>query len=150
MEKDMKVTAPVLACLAALVWIAPAYADYPIHTRHVEWRLVEPCDIEVASGELTLEWGDFSGDYEEVVIDSEYGKPIRILFYAGCPDYQKLEWSWYFCGCGWDDWQPDIYCGDCCPWDWYKYYTEVEYCCDVVCIRGCLPCCTVLEITDLW
>jgi len=151
----MKALTTALAALAIIMVVSPAYAtSIPTHSRHVEYRVVEPCDVEVASGEATLEWADCGGDVVEVKIDLPgYPHPAGIVFYAGSPDWSKIDECCYdmlFCTMHCTKKHHDVYCMDCDPCCWYCYKKDICWCGETVCVRAVLPSCMSLEILDVY
>lgn len=151
----MRFVAALLMFVAVFVASAAWAGDeiLPI-TRTVEWRIVEPCDVEVASGEVTLNWADCGGAFEVVSIEYEdYPHPISLLFFAGAPDWSTLDphvYASFFCNKCCTTKRPDVYCADCNPCRWYCYYTEASWCCETVCVYAYLPSCMALDIRDIY
>jgi len=140
--------------IATLGWFSAAFAaPIPTHSRHVEFKITEPCGVLVSQGEVAIEWADCDGAVAEVTIDVPgYDKPVRMLFTTGTPNLSDLSDNAYemlFCTKYFKK-QPDVYCMDCNPCEWYGYYTEACSCGDTVCIRACLPRCMVLEIVNVY
>jgi hypothetical protein len=150
----MKVFAVATLALLTCAWFTMASATaIPTHSRHVEYKITEPCGIEVATGEIVLEWADCSGAYVPVNIEvAGYEHPLSLLFYAGAPDFSTLDehaYTSFFCY-GYGKKKPNVYCQDCNPCDWYRYYTEDCTCGELVCIRAYMPHCMVLDITNVY
>ena len=131
-----------------------ADAPIPTHSRHVEWQVMEPCGLEVAAGEVMLEWASCGGDYELLSLEvAGADHPISLLFMVGCPDFSEMDehaYQSFFCNPCCTCKKPDIYCGDCNPCGWYCYKTRLDKCCEPITVYAYLPCCMALEITDLW
>jgi len=139
----------VLGCASA------ALADgVAIHERSVEWRIVEPCDVLVNEGEVTLGWNDCDGAWALTSFEYEnYPHPISVLFYTGNPDFSTMDehvyWS-FFCNRCCTTKRPDVYCADCNPCAWYCYRTNVSWCGETVCVMAYLPTCMALDIVDVY
>ena len=137
-----------------LGWSGAAFAaSIPTHSRHVEFKITEPCGVLVSTGEVAIEWADCEGALAEVTIGVPgFDDPVRMLFTAGSPALSGLSdnaYNLFFCT-KYTKKQPDIYCQDCNPCWWYGYYTEACACGEVVCIRAWMPHCMVLEITNVY
>lgn len=150
----MRFAAICAIAIATLCWAGVASAtSIPTHSRHVEFKIVEPCGVLVSTGEVAIEWADCEGAVAEVTIDVPgYDKPIRMLFTAGTPDCTKLSdnaYDLFFCTKYFKK-QPDVFCMDCNPCEWYGYYTEACFCGDPVYVRAHLPRCMALEITNVY
>jgi hypothetical protein len=151
----MRFSIYLLVAAVTLFWASSALAsDIMTHKRTVEYKIVEPCDVLVAEGEVVLEWADCGGDYELVTIEYEnYDHPITLLFAAGCPDYSGLDehsqWSFLCHPCK-KMCPPDVYCATCDPCDWYCYRTSACFCGDSVTASAYLPSCMSFSITDIY
>jgi hypothetical protein len=100
-----------------------------------------------------LEWADCKGAYELVKVEVPgYTEPVKLLFYAGTPDWGTLDsctYSGFFCGkCSTK--KHDVYCKDCNPCDWYCYKTDLCWCGEEVYARAYMPTCMALEIVDVY
>ena len=150
----MKVTVFALAAALALVWIGTASAaEIMTHKRTVEYKVVEPCDVLVAEGEVVLEWADCGGDYAVVSIDyAGYDHPLTLMFSAGNPDFSELDehtyWAFMCSKCWKGPW--DVYCMDCNPCDWYCNRQQASWCCDTINAYAYLPTCMALQIVDVY
>jgi len=145
----------VLAVVAAtLVWCGQALAaDVKPHKRTVEYQVVEPCGVVVMEGEAVLEWNDCEGAYTLITSDEAGGHPISVLMFAGAPDWSTLDphvYTSFFCNKCCTKKKPDVYCMPQEVCRWYCYYTEVEWCCDTVCIYAYLPGNMALNIIDIY
>lgn len=150
----MRFAAICAIAVAAIGWFSAASATtIPTHSRHVEFKIVEPCGVVVSTGEVAMEWADCEAAVAEVTIDvPDYDQPIRMLFTTGMPDCSKLSENAYdllFCTKYFKK-QPDVYCSLCNPCEWYGYYTEACFCGETVCIRAWMPRCMALEIIDIY
>jgi hypothetical protein len=151
----MRFTFFAVMTVISLVWVSAAQAtEIMTHKRTVEYKIVEPCDVLVAEGEVVLEWTDCGGDYELVTIDYEdFGHPLTLVFAAGAPDFSTLSddcvWS-FLCHPKVKKYAPDVYCMDCNPCAWYSFYNEACFCGEIVCAHAYLPKCMALQIVDVY
>jgi len=144
-----------LVALIAVSWVGVAHAEMNLYERTLEYKVVEPCNIMVTEGTVTLGWDPCGGDVEVVTVEYEdYPHPLVLMFYTGCPDFCEIpapmhtmgSFCCHECSCC----MPDVYCMDCNPCCWYCYETELCYCGDLICVKAWLPSCMALCILDVY
>jgi len=149
----MRFVTALIAALAVCLTIAvPASAgDIPTHSRTIAWRVAEPCDVEVATGEVKLEWSDGGGAYAVASWGDAKNSSV-LLFVVGCPDMSKLDGPAAQVWCNRDccEKQSDSYCGNCCPCEWKLTCGCVAQCCEEVRVYAWLPDCNTWQITNVY
>lgn len=124
----------------------------PTHSRTVEWRLSGPCDVELGTGEVKLEWADCGGAYALATVGEGAEKTV-IMFVAGNPDMCDADgdagWLWCNRKCC-KKLCKDVYCGNCNPCCYGFRCGSVEQCCEEVRIYAWMADCSSLQITNVY
>ena len=141
----------VSSLVFGLVALPARASDIPTHSRTIEWRVAEQCDVEVSTGEVRLEWADCNGAYAVVTWGDEKN-PSVLLFVTGCPDMSKLDGPAKKVWCNRDCCEKPScnYCGDCCECEWTLTCGCVEQCCEDVRVYAWLPDCQSWKITNIY